>query len=364
MRKLLELALCVLSIVSPAFAETDPIKLGAIFSLSSWGAEGGTGELHGAMLAVEEINRSGGIRGRPIELIVEDNRSDLKTSASAFMKLSAVDQVPAIVGPNWMEFIDVVAPLAVKHRVPVVTPSGYHERHLKDDPWVFVLWPPPLVATRILADRIVRDGRKRVTAFVSDNTYYQGVWRALENQLAAAGVKVDEAISFPPGTTDFRSALTRVSRSATEALLPLLVESGDFATFLRQRLALKNTLPLYGANTLPFDKTVQGELGLAEGLIYFDYVTAGGSDFARKYRERFAAEPGFGSAKAYDGVFIIADAARTCGLGRQQVRSCLRAVDYKGASGPIRFTKTGVIEDATPNTSLLVVRDGKIESLR
>ncbi len=344
--------------------EGRPIKLGALFSLSSWGAEGGTSELNGATLAVEEINRSGGIAGRALELIVEDNHSDLKSTASAFMKLSSVDRVPAIIGPNWMEFIDVVAPLAEKDRIPVITPSGYRERHAAGAPWVFVLWPPPAVATKVLADKIIRDGRKRVTVVISDNTYYRGILAALRIQLEAAGVQIMEVFSFPPGTADYRSALSRISRSSSDAVLPLLVESGDFAAFLRQRLALQISLPLYGANTLPFDKEVQRDLSLAEGLVYFDYITRGGADFALKYRERFSSEPGFGSAKAFDGVFLIADAIRRCGIERPQIRECLQSIDYQGVSGQIQFSKSGIIEDKTPHTTLLEVRGGKITPLR
>jgi branched-chain amino acid transport system substrate-binding protein len=141
------------------------------------------------------------------------------------------------------------------------------------------------------------------------------------------------------------------------------VESGDFATFLRQRLALRISLPLYGANTLPFDKEIQRDLAPAEGLVYFDYFAGGGEDFARKYRERFGSEPGFASAKAYDAVFMIANAMERCGVERHQIRACLHSIDYRGASGRIQFSKAGILEDSTPNTTLFEVRNGKVVAL-
>jgi len=350
-----------LLLVAPTLSADDkPISIGALFSLSSWGAEGGQAELNGTVMAIEEINLQGGVNGRPLRLIIEDNNSDLRASVSAFRKLMSVDRVPLVLGPNWAEFVDVVAPLASANQVPVITASGYKERQLRKDPWVFVLWPPPAVATKVLADEIIRKEIRKVSVLVSENAYYEGLLSALRTQFEAGGVEIVEEMNFAPGTSDFRAAISRVSRNSSDAVLPFLMESGELGAFLRQRLEMNMTLPLYGPNTLALDRVVQEDLSLANGLVYFDYVSPGGEEFAAKYRKKFNEEPGFGSAKAYDGTFLAAEALKKCGEERACIRDFLRKVKHDGVSGIVEFDERGVIRDTSANTRLFTVVEGEI----
>jgi branched-chain amino acid transport system substrate-binding protein len=362
-KNLLVIIYLLISVLSatPCFAEdSNPIEIGALFSLSGWGAQGGQAELNGTTLAVEEINSRGGIQGRSLSLRTEDNNSNLRNTATAFQKLASVDKVPVVIGPNWSEFIDIVAPLAVANKLPTVTASGYKEQQIKPNPWVFVLWLPPAIATRVLVDEILRRDISKVSVLVSENAYYQGLFKALDLQLEAGGVQIIAKMNFSLGSSDFRSAISRIGRSGSDAVIPLLLESGEFATFLKQRLELNLKLPLFGANTLPFDPVVQKNLSLANGLTYFDYITPGGRTFAARYRERFNEEPGFGSAKAYDGTYIISKALSKCGEVRSCIREHLRSIKYDGSSGIIEFNENGVIEDTSPNTRLFEVVEGRI----
>lgn len=357
--------ICILFFTNSAMlaAEDDsPVKVGAIFSLSGWGDEGGQAELNGTTMAIDAINAAGGIHGRPVELIVEDNQSDLGRTVSTFKKLTAVDRVPALIGPNWSEFIDVVAPLAAADKVPVVTATGYKEKHLKKDPWVFVLWPPPSVATNLLARRILKQGHNMVSVFITENAYYEGLLEALRKQLEGKGV-VLRVSSFSPDETDYRTAIAKISRSDSTAIIALLLENAGFSAFLRQRLVQRLELPLFSANALPFDDVVRNNLELAEGMVYFDYVTAGTADFTARYKERFDKMPGFGSAKAYDGMQLIARAMENCGILNQQIRACLKEAELNGASGRIEFSELGVIKDDAPNTRLFKVENATIVPL-
>jgi branched-chain amino acid transport system substrate-binding protein len=336
------------------------IKIGGLFSLSSWAAEGGKQELNSAVLAVEDINANGGINGRRIKLVVEDNGSDLKQTVSAFRKLEALDKVSAIIGPNWAEFVAIAAPLAAAKRIPILTPSGYHENNSRAEPWTFVLWPSPSNAAGLLVDEMVRREISKVSVLLSENTYYQSVWRALESKLTERGILVVDKMSFAPGLADYRSAIQRVSAGPSQAVIPLLLESGELAAFLKQRQEQKLALPLFGANTIPFDPIVGRDLALANGLTYFDYIVLGSDDFISRYRERFKSEPGFASAKAYDAVYLIANAIKECGLERQMIRTCLQRARFDGISGHVEFNDRGLIVAPQLNSKLFSVVDGKL----
>jgi branched-chain amino acid transport system substrate-binding protein len=100
---------------------TEPIKIGGIFALTGLGASQGEQEFRGAQLAVEEINNSGGIRGRELELIAEDVFLDkLNVAGSAAHKLIDIDKVVAIVGTTWDEPAQAILPIIEEAQIVMV----------------------------------------------------------------------------------------------------------------------------------------------------------------------------------------------------------------------------------------------------
>lgn len=341
----------------------DPIRLGAVFSLSGWGAEGGTAELNGALLAQDDINAAGGIGGRSVKLLVEDNQSDLKSTASAIRKLINLDKVPAIVGPNWAEFTEIMVPIAESSQIPFVSPSGYKEGLFRGKQFAFTLWPPHTVATRPLVELFKARGFHTIYVLLTENAYLEGIFEAIRQQLKDSDIKIESVARFNQGQSDYRSIIGRVKQANPDAVLALLVENGDLSVFFTQAKQLNLSLPLFTANGIPFDEIIKKNPSIAESVIYFDFFVSGGESFSRRYRERFHREAGFSSAKAYDAVFLLVNAARDCGLKPAQIRSCLAKVDYRGESGDIAFNSDGIIKTNEANTYLLHVRDGKFEKL-
>jgi len=344
-----------------AFSE-EPIKLGAIFSLSGFGAEGGTADLNGALLAQEEINSGGGINGRKLEIIIEDNQSDLRSTASAFRKLVDIDQVLAIVGPNWAEFTEVLAPLAEASKVAFISPSGYKEGLFTDRDFAFTLWPPHTLATKPLSELLKSRDYKSIAVFLSENAYFEGIFEALEEQISDS-IEVHPPMRFNEGELDFRSSISRTRRAAPDAVLVLLTENAGLSTFFTQANQLNLNLPLYSSNGVVFDHIIMNQLSIINDVVYYDFFVPGDDTFKERYRERFNLEPGFASAKAYDAVFLIKKAVEGCAASRAGIQECLSSVEYRGQSGAITFDSDGVIESDGVNTYLLQVKDGQIQTL-
>lgn len=364
-RKLILLKILLFLVLFPSvLLAEEPIQIGALFSLSSWGAEGGQQELNGIRMAEDEINSNGGIAGKKIELIIEDNQSNLKQTASAFQKLVHVDRVPVVLGPNWVEFLEIVAPLAERFKVPFISASGYSESSLKSGDFTFSLWASPGHATSGLAKEISRQGVKKVAILLTVNSYYEGLYRALSKQLKELDVAVGEPMRFQEGEFDYRSTLGQLSRSKPDAVVAFLLEGGEIAAFLKQRAELDFKLPIYSANAISFDSITQSNLSIAEGVVFFDYFVPGGEKFHRQYRERFNSEPGFGSAKAYDSLFLVKKAIEQCGETPKEIRECLSKVNYEGISGKISFLPGGAIDlEGKESTYLLKVQNAKIVPL-
>ena len=356
--KLVFIAFSTLLVSGSSFAE-DPVRIGAIFSLSGWGATGGSSELNGAMLAQDDINAAGGIAGKSIKLIVEDNQSNLNNTASAFRKLESVDKVCALVGPNWSEFTEVVAPLAESAKIPFISPSGYKDELFVGKTFAFTLQPPHTVATQPLADLLQKMKFQKIAILLSENAYLEGILDALQEQLKNSGISFESRMRFNQGQSDFRTAITQLSQAKPDAVLALLTENGDLSNFFVQARQLKFKLPIFTANVIQFDDIIQKTPAIAEGATYFDFLTPGGAKFFQQYRNRFHREPGFASAKAYDAVFLFKAAIEKCGFERNDIRNCLSKNSVTGLSGSIAFDSNGVVTSRERNTELFRVENGK-----
>lgn len=316
---------------------TERFKLGGLFSLTGFGQKAGESHLYGTQLAVDEINAKGGVAGRSIELIVEDFRSDLKTTASAMQKLTSIDKVAAVIGPNWTEFSEVAAGVATKNQILMITPSGYTKTLTKDRPFVFSALENHGAITAPLSSYIARQRPKKLAALVMQNSFHQSIFEAISAQLTSTGVSVWRTFEITPGNQDFRSILTRLKAEDVDAVLILLLEDGTGFSFLKQARELAFKGRIYSGNSILYDEAFKADPGVADEVVLFDYKIQHSPQFEQRFRERFKTEPMADSGRAYDLVFAVKKAAETCGTQSEAIRDCLSKQRLEGVSGLIGF---------------------------
>jgi branched-chain amino acid transport system substrate-binding protein len=223
---------CKDSVTSNQTPET--IKLGAVFSLSGHGIKGGTAELRAVQMALEDINEKGGIAGKSLEVIFEDNHSDLKTTATVFKKLIGVEKVPAIIGPNWVEFTQIVAPIAENNKVVMISASGMLPVNMGTRDFVFSLQPTHEAATHPLAKYLISKKYKSVALIKTVNAYYEGIGASLLKQLAGVpGMKVED-YTYNSGEFDYRTIISKFKKEKIEAIVVFMLEGGEHVSFLKQ----------------------------------------------------------------------------------------------------------------------------------
>ncbi len=149
----------------------DTIKIGGLFGLSGFSSEWGQADYNAALLAIEEKNKEGGINGKRIEFIVEDTKSDLASTSTAFTKLIEIDNVEAVIGPTWSEFAEVVIPIANQTKTVVITGSAGGELESFKNKYFFSTWPSVKLEMRTLAKYMSIKNYKK-TALV----YSQTAW--------------------------------------------------------------------------------------------------------------------------------------------------------------------------------------------
>jgi branched-chain amino acid transport system substrate-binding protein len=342
-------------------AEGNPIKVGALFSLSGWAASGGKPELQGAQLAVEEINAQGGVKGSKIELVVEDNRSDYPSTISAFNKLANVDKVQVLLGPNWTEFGELVSPLAQRNKLPTLLISGLSVRPPQSKPYLLGLLPHFSEHVRELSTYIQSKGFKRVQIVFSPTIYFEGMTEALLSELRKHKIEVLPPQLVQAGNTEFKSLLGRMQTQKPDAYVVFLQEGSGMANFMNQLRLLKISTPVL-SHDIKFDHTVSENPKVAEGVVFLHYVLRAEDSFITRYQARFKELPSITSPRAYDAIFAIKQALTDCSL--PSIRECLYAVDLQGAAGRMRFNADGSLVDVPQLTELWTVTNGAFTKLQ
>lgn len=346
-------------------AQDRPLKIGAVLSLSSYAAPFGQPEANSARMAIDECNAQGGINGRRLELIVEDNQTSMTETVKAFQKLVSVDKVPAVLGPNWAEFSTVLAPLAQRNQVVLLSASGWTTDLTKDRDYVFTTMASHDDMVRPLGRKIAVDGLSEVVLAINPGAYLESVADALTRELNKHNVKIRERALFTTGTQDYRGFVGRLKQEGQPALVLILIQNGEDSAMLRQLRALQYSGKIYASNNLLQEEVVQRELSLAEGVIAFDYhyIRDPNDEFINRYRERFGSEPNESAPRAYDNARLLVQAMRDCGINSRQIRDCLTRADFKGISGRIRFNSQRNVIDSFGLSRLVEVKNGRVIEL-
>ncbi|MBX7144238.1 MAG: ABC transporter substrate-binding protein [Oligoflexia bacterium] len=352
--------LCGVSFTS--YADDQPIKLGALFATSGWAATGGKPELNALLLAIDEINASGGIAGHKIQLITEDIRSDFPTTISAFNKLASLDKVVAIFGPNWAEFGEIVIPLAERNKVPTLMASPYSPSFSEKHSYIFTATPEFEVHVHNLTEHINKQHHNRVALVYSPSPYFEGLSQAAVDNLKAPGAHILPPIEVLPNETDFKSIVARLQSSKVDAVIAFLQEGAAVSSFFRAARGLKFNSQIYSYD-ISFDETIHKEPGLAEGTIFFRYSMAIDPKFESSYATRFKEASSYSAPFAYDLMYLFKQAFENCKGDLPKLNQCISSTEHHGVSGTIRFGATGVNTGIKSMTQLYRVRNGKFIAL-
>ena len=130
----------------------EPLKIGMVVTLSGAVAEPGHIETQGAKLAAEEVNKAGGVLGRPIELVIEDSQSTNPGGVLAFSKLAGDKDIPAFIGPALSTQIHAIAPDIQRLGKPVMIGGTDPQLTHMGNPWLFRFRPNDVYSARVIAD--------------------------------------------------------------------------------------------------------------------------------------------------------------------------------------------------------------------
>lgn len=354
MRKLLPLvaagmALALAACGSTGSAEGDsgPVKLGVLIQLSGAAGVYGPPSQQAAELAAQEINQSGGVLGRDLQLVIADDATDVKTAGEQAQRLLLKDQVAAIISTEGSAARDAVLPVVQRAQsMMVYTPlyeGGACDKRLFNLGEVPEQQVSPVVP--YIQDRFGGD-----KWFVVGDDY---VW---PRQLAAstktvvneeAGAVVGEQF-VPLGTTDFSSVIQKIRTSGADFVMMALVGS-DAIAFVKQMdsFGLSAKVKTFGLamldNTLPAAK--DSATGLIAAYGYFDALdTPANKDFHDKLRAKYGNDMALQttlSEGTYEGIRLWAQAAEAAGsTDPDKVIAQLGGQSFDGPRGTVTIDGT------------------------
>lgn len=327
--------------------DTGNIQIGVINPLT--GAFGSYGEpiRDGITMAVDEINSKGGINGRKVEILYEDDGGDPKASVNAFTKLATVSKVPVIIGPLSSGTSMATAPLADRYKVvQMSTLAGTIDLSQAGD-YVFRIYPSSEIGSRFIAKVAVdRFKAKRAAILYANNAIGIASRKFVTEVLQQSGVNVVAVETFNDGDRDFRTQLTKIREAKPDVILAsAYYEEG--APILVQAKQLGINAPFLGEDS--WYGPIAGIVGDQLKNLYFADIAFGPNykedqpmqQFIAAFQQRYNRIPNSYSACGYTAVYVIKQAIESGGYEGTKIKDALYKIDMDTPFGHVKYNENG-----------------------
>lgn len=355
----------------PAAWSADTVKVGIILPLSGSKASFGEIEKNSFEMALEKINAEGGINGKKLELIFEDDTGRPDVARSAAEKLITKDQVVMLGGGYGSSESFAIAGVAQQNGIPFLINTG-SDNKITEQGWdyIFRLNPPASEYPKALESFLTEVVKPKTVAILYENTNFgSSSSKSFAKTCDRLGIKVLMNEGYEHGGVDFKPLLVNV-KNANPDLVYMVSYVMDAALLMRQSMELRVEPKLFvggGAGfTLPeFPKNA----GKAANMVYSAtlwYQTLpypGASEYYGDYVKRYGKPTEYHGAEAYAAAQVIADVLkRAKSMSREDVKAALAGTDVKTVFGPVKFTSYSKMTNQNELPTYLVQWiDGKLE---
>jgi branched-chain amino acid transport system substrate-binding protein len=345
----------------------DTIKIGQYASLVGTEATFGISSDNGLKLAVEETNNSGGLLGKKIELITEDNQGKTSETQTVVEKLINRDKVIAIIGEVASSRSKVGAPICQRNHIPMITPASTNPEVTAIGDYIFrVCFIDPFQAT-VMSKFILNSMKIKKVAILIDqkNAYSTGLAENFKRIFTGMGGEIIEEQKYSNGDKDFHAQLTSIKAKNPEGLF-IPGYYTDVGLIAIQAREIGISQPLFGSDGWESERLTEGKAKDAlEGCFFSTHVSAEDpnpdvQNFIKKYREKYKMEPDAMSFLSYDAGMLLFDAIKRAGTtdGEKIKDELAKTKDFKGVTGSISINDK---RDAIKPAVVLQIKEGKFK---
>jgi branched-chain amino acid transport system substrate-binding protein len=331
-------------------AWADSIKIPVASPFTGQLASFGEGVKNGALLKAEEINAAGGINGKKVEILLEDELCDPKEAATVATKLASDPGISVVVGHLCSSSSLAALPIYRAAKLPAISPASTNVTIGQMSPYYFRNVYRDDFQGQFLAKYAARvKGFKRVVVFYEVNDYSMGLMLAFMKEAKKLGINVLGTEAYSSDTTDFKPQLTKFKMMKPDAIfIPGYAPQGTLIVSQAVSLGIKN-VAFFGADGLDDDVMVKNPD--AEGLFVTtpflpDKAGPQAAGFIKAYKKKYGKDANWFAANTYDAVGMAAAAIKAVGQDREKIRSYLASINsrekaYNGVAGKTYFDKNG-----------------------
>jgi len=329
---------------SPSGAAPSEWKVGAYFSLSGAETQFGVDSKEGIELAIDEVNKAGGVKGKPIRVLFEDDKSNPQEANNKVLQLIDRDKVVALLGEVASSRSRVGGIAANKKKIPMISPSSTNPDITKIGPYVFRTCFTDDVQGQMGAQFILKTmGKKKVAIlFASDDLYSSGLAKEFRDEAKKLGGEIVIEKSFLKTETNFTTYLNEI-RDAKPDLIYTPIYYTQMVPIARQAKATNIPGTMFvGGDGWDADELLKDAGDEMEGAYFTNHYAPdvpwpNSKAFVEKYKQRYNREPSSLAAQAYDSAKMLADAiGRAKGDTSEAIRDALADTKgFQGATGTI-----------------------------
>ena len=342
------------SIALPAFigkaaAQGGTIKIGMVTPITGPAAEQGRYAQTGARLALEAVNKAGGVLGKQVELIIEDDQTTNPGVVLAFSKLSSQADMVAFIGSIRSTQVHAMAPDVLKVGKPVMIGGTDPALTHMGNQWLFRFRPNDSYSGSVIADYGVNTlGKKKWAIVHSTDAFGTAGGNALANglkKLPGASVVLDQG--YANQSQDFTPVVLAIKQSGADVVGSYFTFENDLGVFARQLRQLGVTIPWVGSPSIVAVSALKlagpalyGTFGVAD---YAEESSPASKAFGKLYRDAAKVAPDNQSSWTYDAMTILCMAINKAGkTDPASIRAAILAIKgYAGAEGEYNFDANG-----------------------
>ncbi len=340
-----------------------PIKVGFSGGLTGKLSDLGIAGRNGALLAVEEINASGGINGRPVEFIIKDDKQDADTAIRVDKELIN-EGVTAIIGHMTSSMSMAVLPMINKEKIVMISPTTSTNKLTGIDDYFFRVMPPNRKKIDHFANYAFNKMGIKNLVFLydlSNKTYSEGLYSIFKSGFEKAGGKIVRTATFTSGQNiDYSGIAKSVIKASPDAIL-IVSGAMDAAMICQQLRKTDFDKPILADGWSHTNELIKHGGSAVEGVIFtndFNNQSKNNKyiEFKTKFKDRFGIESDFASTGGYDAIQLLANVLRGADSFDDLKQHIQKQKRLEGLQGVIEIDRYG---DSSRDFFMVRVENGK-----
>ncbi|MED1781686.1 ABC transporter substrate-binding protein [Brevibacillus fortis] len=354
-------------------ASKEPIKVGAIFSLTGPNSPLGVPEKQAVELLVKEINGAGGVDGRPVEVIFEDDKSDNTEAVKAIKKLASKEKVVAVLGSSGSGPSLGMAEYAAAEKLPLISMAAADQITNPVRAGIYKTPHTDVHGTKRIFKYLKEKGITKIATLNDSNPYGSGWTTQLQKYAPEYGITIVAEEKYGTKDPSMSSQLTKIKGTDAQALIVAGTNPGP-ATIVKEAKQLNITIPIISSHGSANSKflelignsgegvlMVAGKLLIPEQVAADDPQSAIIKKFVDGYQAAYNTQPDGFAGYGYDGLNLLVEGLKQAGGDASKLGEVLEKVKYVGVTGEFKFT-TDDHNGLTEYSMIMVeVKDGKFQ---